>query len=103
MVSTDPGHEGYLLIDEPFFQQGLIQSVVLPPVYAAQFDDQPVIFAATPVYDDQEVLRGVLAGKARLDTLEVIMRASAPAWARVVNLPGGRRLPHADLATHPTR
>ena len=22
VVSTDPGHEGYLLVDEPFFQQG---------------------------------------------------------------------------------
>ena len=77
VVSTDPGHEGYLLVDEPFFQQGLKKSVVLPPVYAAQFDDQPVIFAATPVYDDQKVLRGVLAGKARLDTLEVIMSERA--------------------------
>jgi len=51
----------------------LKHSLVQPPVYAALYDQQPVIFAATPVYDDQHVLRGVLAGEARLRTLELIM------------------------------
>jgi len=73
VVSTDPSHEGYSLWEERFFQEGLKNSLVQPPVYSALYDQQPIIFAATPVYDETHVLRGVLAGAARLKTLEDIM------------------------------
>jgi hypothetical protein len=72
-VSTDPAHEGASMLEESFFQKGLKGSLVQPPVYATLYDGQPVIFAATPVYDEQPVVRGVLAGAAKLATLEQIM------------------------------
>ena len=73
VVSTEPVHESYSAKGERFFQDGLKNSVVQPPVYAERYDEQPVIFAATPVYDEKRVLRGVLAGAAKLATLEEIM------------------------------
>ena len=73
VVSTEPMHEGYSMKEERFFQDGLKNSVIQPPVYAALYDQQPIIFAATPVYDEKRVLRGVLAGAAKLETLEEIM------------------------------
>ena len=73
VVSTDPNHEDFSMQDERFFQDGLKHSLVQPPVYAELYDRQPIIFAATPVYDEQHTLRGVLVGAAGLKTLEEIM------------------------------
>ncbi len=73
IVSTNPIHEGYSLQNASFFQEGLKNSLVQPPVYAALYNWQPIIFAATPVYDESHTLRGVLAGAARLEALETIM------------------------------
>ncbi len=73
VVSTNRLHEGYSLREERFFQEGLKNSLVLPPVYSDLYAQQPIIFAATPVYDQEHVLRGVLAGAARLNNLEAIM------------------------------
>ena len=72
VVSTNPIQEGYSVRGERFFQEGLKNSYVQAPVYAALYD-QPIIFAATPVYDEQHVLRGVLAGAASLKTLEGVV------------------------------
>lgn len=73
IVSTNPIHEGYSMRQESFFQEGLKHSLVQPPIYAELYDWQPIIFAATPLYDEKRVLRGVLAGAARLKALEAIM------------------------------
>ena len=45
VVSTDPGHEGYLLFDQPFFSS--VKKIGTPAAcLRRRFDDQPVIFAA---------------------------------------------------------
>ena len=72
-VSTEPKHEGHSVVRESFFQDGLQGPLAQPPVYAALYDERPVIFAATPVHDEQGIVRGVLAGMAKLETLEQIM------------------------------
>jgi PAS domain S-box-containing protein len=77
VVSTDPRHEGYWVATQTSFQQGLKGTVVQPPAISAMYSQQPMIFAATPVKDDEGVLRGVLAGAATLGTLEQIMSERA--------------------------
>jgi signal transduction histidine kinase/DNA-binding response OmpR family regulator len=77
VVSTNPTHEGESVKGERFFQEGLLNSVVQPPASKALFGQQPVILASTPVFDDLDMVRGVLAGAASLRTLEEIMSERA--------------------------
>lgn len=72
VLSTDRTHEGDYRVDDAYFQQGrrgtFVQSVYLSPVTL-----RPAMTIATPLQDEDRVLRGVLVVHINLDYMNQIM------------------------------
>ena len=72
IISTDPGRDAHDFSDALFFQESLNAPFVQAPSFSPIYEKM-VIFAAVPLYDENNRLYGVLAGTAKLETFNEYM------------------------------
>ncbi|MBN1286398.1 MAG: GAF domain-containing protein [Anaerolineae bacterium] len=72
VLSTDPIQENKLFNTQPFFQVGRTGAYIQPPTYY-QAQGQVSIVFSEPVYNQEGVVIGVMAGRADLKALNEIM------------------------------
>ncbi len=73
VYSTDPRRQGQILSSATFFQLGLLESTIQPPVYDT-LARQNAIIASSPIRDPNGKTIGVVAGRASLKVLDDIMQ-----------------------------
>ena len=71
-LSTNNTQEGQNYRNRSFFMMGMQAPYTDPPSYSPALN-RTIIYASQPVFDEQGVLIGVLAGRARIVQLETIM------------------------------
>lgn len=78
VLSTDPAQEGSSVVGSEYFQQGLARPHVSLPFGEASdylaYQNQKVAVFSIPIFGPDGQKTGLLAGKARLDVLEDILR-----------------------------
>ncbi|OQX65454.1 MAG: hypothetical protein B5M51_00655 [Anaerolinea sp. 4484_236] len=72
IISTNPERDAQDFSDKPFFQEGLRGDFVQAPIFSPLYDEM-VVFAAVPLSDGDDQAHGVLAGVAKLETINEIM------------------------------
>ncbi len=73
VYSTDPRRQGQILSSATFFQLGLLQSTIQPPVYDT-LARQNSIFVSGPIPGTDGQPIGVIAGRANLQVLNDVMQ-----------------------------
>ncbi|MCP4138871.1 MAG: diguanylate cyclase [Chloroflexi bacterium] len=72
IISTNTERDAHNFSAQPFFKEALDAPFVQAPVYSLLYDEM-VVFAAVPLLDEDNHFYGVLAGVAKLDTINEIM------------------------------
>lgn len=72
ILSTDPGQQGKLMVQKPFFTEGLKKTFVQNMFYSMSIQ-QPTMVISTPIKDQNNLVHGTLAGRLNLNFLGKIM------------------------------